>query len=341
MQGVLAKVAYGRESGKYGDYLKYKFGEFVFGTGIKFGQFKSDLNIYAVLPVRNFSLRENKNYKTSRKLSDTQKYMTDVSYTSGTIDMDFTYSGLELLLLSVFGHESFGSVVQDEVYTDSYNHTLEFEDDVSSNPWKFGNFRFGDIKFGERKVRRLFFYIKQKDYSYVFLSNLIRQFHITGKAGDPVQVQITVDGWKKEKLDTDISSTNLPTGRALFPDCSIYLSGKQVRASAFSLNIERSFSRRKKTQKELSEPRSNRYNVAFSISTREKIDVDETDVKLQIQKGKHLYNFYIPKAVKEPVNPSISANRFTFDYTFFAVKTDKPVITATVRNTLNKTFWEV
>jgi len=194
--------------------------------------------------------------------------MTDVSYTSGTIDMDFTYSGLELLLLSVFGHESFGSVVQDEVYTDSYNHTLEFEDDVSSNPWKFGNFRFGDIKFGERKVRRLFFYIKQKDYSYVFLSNLIRQFHITGKAGDirqfhitgkagdPVQVQITVDGWKKEKLDTDISSTNLPTGRALFPDCSIYLSGKQVRASAFSLNIERSFSRRKKTSLQLLHPES-------------------------------------------------------------------------------------
>lgn len=341
MQGTLAKVAYGRESGRYGDYLKYKFGEFVFGTGVKFGQFKSDLNIYTALPVKNFSLSENKNYKTSRKLSDTEKYMTDVSYTSGTIDMDFTYSGLELLLLSVFGHEPFGSVVQDEVYTDSYNHTLEFEEDVSSNPWKFGSFRFGDIKFGERKVRRLFFYIKQKDYSFVFLSNLIRQFHLTGKAGEPVQTQITVDGWKKEKLETDISSYNPPADRALFPDCTVYLNGKQVSISAFSLNIERSFSRRKKPQKELSEPRPNWYRVSFSISTREKIDTDEAEIKLEIQKGKHLYSFHIPKAVKEPVNPSISAGRFLFDYTFFAVKTDKPAITATVRNTLNKTFWEV
>ncbi len=355
MRGYAAVVAYGREEGAWRSYGKYKFGEFKFGSGIKFGQFKSPTNFYAVLPVVDVGMEERKNIQTRKSVAGYDDPVVESMSTGGTLTAEFTYQGMELLLLCVFGHEDRHSLQEDSIYRGFYNHFLEFEPDIRTRPWKFGEFKFGDIKFGEQKTRRFFIYVDCEGYRFVYLSNLIRSFSISGKAGETLKVNLSVEGWRREELSADISSVPKYLNRARFPDISLKIGDREISISSFNLSIERSFSRRKTSKLELDEPRAADWNIFLMFSSREKLPEEETYGVIEIDSGEgYRYSFYLPRLVPQPVNPSISSGRFNYEYSFSAIKPDVypssfPVppsgerreVYAVVRTQEARSFWEV
>jgi len=323
MRGYAAVVAYGREEGSWGSYGKYKFGEFVFGTGVKFGQFKAPVNYYAVLPVTDISLEEKKDFRVRRSVAGYDDPITQSKSTGGDITLEVTYGGLELLLLCVFGHEDRHSLQEDLVYRGFYNHFLEFEPDVQTRLWKFGEFRFGNIKFGESKTRRFFLYVDCEDYRFVYLSNLVRSFRLLGRAGETLKVSLSLEGWRREALGADVSSVPRYSERARFPDVRLYVGDREILISSFSLSIERNFTRRQSSELELDEPALQDWNVSFGFSSRERLPEEETYALLEVDSGNgYRYSFYLPRLVPQPVNPSISSGRFNYGYSFSAIRPD-------------------
>ena len=355
MRGYSAVVAYGREEGAWGSYGKYKFGEFKFGTGVKFGQFRAPVNYYAVLPVVEFSLEERKDLKARRSIAGYDDPTVQSKSTGGNLTLELTYGGLELLLLCVFGHEDRHSIQEDPVYRGFYNHFLEFEPDTRTRPWKFGEFRFGDIRFGDKKVRRFFLYIDCEGYRYVYLSNLVRSFRLSGRAGDTLKASLSLEGWRRDALSADVSSVPKYMERARFPDMKLYVGDREIPISSFSLSIERNFRRRQVSKLELDEPVLSDWGVSFEFSSREFLPDEETYALLEIDSGQgYRYAFYLPRLISEPVNPSVSSGRFNYEYSFSAIKPDTypssfPVppsgerreVYAVLRTQENRSFWEV
>lgn len=355
MRGYSAVVAYGREEGGWGDYGKYKFGEFVFGTGVKFGQFKAPVNYYAILPAISVSLEERKSIDKSRSVAGYDDAVVRNRSTGGEVTINLTYGGLELLLLCVFGHEDKYSISQDPIFQGYYNHFLEFEPDVKTRPWRFGERKFGDFRFGDKKVRRFFLYVKSEGYKYLYLSNLVRSFNLSGKAGDPLQASISVEGWRRETVSADLSGVARSQNRALFPDVRLYVEDKDIPITSFSLSIERSFQRRQVSKLELDEPTLQNWEVSFEFSSRQELVLNETYVLLEVDSGSgYKYSFYLPRLIPKPVNPSIDTGRFAYSYSFFAIKPDiypssfpvppsgkRREVYAVVRTTESRSFWEV
>lgn len=355
MRGYAAVVAYGRETGAWGSYLKYKFGEFKFGTGIKFGQFKALVNYHAVLPILDASFEERRDIRVRRSVAGYDNVITDSSYTEGALTAEFTYRGLELLLLCVFGHASHSPPQEDDIYNGFYKHFLEFQPDNRTRPWKFGEFKFGEgVKFGQKKARRLFFYISCEEYNLLFISNLIRSFSLSGRAGETLKAYVDTTGWKKVALFADVSSVPFYSDRARFADVSLKIGGREVTISSFELKIERNLQRRKTSKLELDEPAVSDWGVSFRFSSRERIN-EETYGVLAIDSGKgHRVDIYMPRMVPLPKDPSVSAGRFIYENSFYLIKPDAypssfPVppsgerreVYAVVRIQENRSLWEV